>query len=65
MQFRFEVLPKQSGMMRLKCFYGTGSEYAEFYVGFDFRRGVGEFFPKDSFYAQVLSRAFTKAMATQ
>jgi hypothetical protein len=65
MQFRFEWLSEEDGKIRLKCFYGPGPDYAEFYIGFDFRTGEGEILPKDSFFAQVLISAFASTMTVE
>lgn len=62
MKFRYEWMPEIDGLIRLKCFYGVGPNYTEFYIALDPVRRKGEFEGKEGYGADFLGQAFTRAM---
>ena len=52
------------GRIVYKCFYGDErSDYGEFYLNVDWRKGEMTFASKDTWYASVLTNAFRASMS--
>ncbi len=62
MTVTYMILGKKDTWWVVKCFYGDGPTYGEFYLNMDPKLGLIEFSPKDGFYAPELTKAFSQAM---